>query len=144
MKFNWGHGITIAIIAFISFIVYIVIQTFSLNADLIQDDFYEEEIRTNEKKLMGQNYDKLSNKIQIKKAEEGVLILFPTELKNASGKIQFYRRDDKRLDKFFSIQMDSLNIQQLKYDEFLKGSYDIKIECEKDKTKYLHQTTILF
>ncbi|MFK8037182.1 MAG: FixH family protein [Crocinitomicaceae bacterium] len=144
MKFNWGHGITIAILAFMSFIVYIVIQTFSLNADLVQDDFYEEEIRTNDKKLMIQNYSNLNENIEIEQAKEGILIIFPKKLANATGQIQFYRRDDKRLDKFFDIKLDKNNTHKLDYTEFLTGKYDIKIECKKNKTKYLHRTSILF
>lgn len=144
MKFNWGHGITVAIIAFMTFIIYIVVQTYGLNADLVQDDFYEEEVRTNEKKIMSQNYAKLNSKIEIEQKEEGILIIFPQELANATGKIQFYRRDDKRLDKFYEIKLDDNNVQTLAYNEFLVGKYDIKIECEKDQTKYLHQSSILF
>lgn len=144
MKFNWGHGITLAIIAFMSFIIYIVVQTFGLNADLVQDDFYEEEIRTNDKKLMAQNYAKLGEEISVVQSKEGILIKFPEILSNATGKIQFYRRDDKRLDQFFDIDLNSNNTQVIDYNNFLTGKYDIKIECEKDNTKYLHQTSILF
>lgn len=144
MKLNWGHGITLAILAFMSFIIYIVVQTYSLNADLVQDDFYEEEIRTNDKKLMGQNYAKLNAKIEVEQKETGIIVRFPEELANASGRIQFYRRDDKRLDKFYEINLDKNNTQTLAYSEFLTGAYDIKIECEKNKVKYLHQSSILF
>jgi hypothetical protein len=144
MKFNWGHGITLAIIAFMSFIIYIVVQTFGLNADLVQDDFYEEEIRTNDKKLMSQNYEKLNDKITVNQTEEGIVITFPKELADATGRIQFYRRDDKRLDKFFDIMLDRNQAQIIQYDNFLTGKYDIKIECQKDGAEYLHQTSILF
>lgn len=144
MKFTWGHGITVAIVLFMSFIIYIVVQTFGLNADLVQDDFYEEEIRTNDKKIMAQNYAALKSDIQFKKTESGIRMIFPEALSNASGQVQFYRRDDKRLDQFFDIDLDSNRIQTFQYADFLEGKYDIKIECEKDKIKFLHQTSILF
>ncbi len=93
---------------------------------------------------MAQNYKALQSEITFEQTENGVTMIFPDALSNANGQVQFYRRDDKRLDQFFAIKLDSNHSQTFQYADFLKGKYDIKIECEKDETKYLHQTSILF
>ena len=47
MKFNWGTGIVLAFIAFISFIMYFVISMNtdkSLDHDLVNEDYYKQEL----------------------------------------------------------------------------------------------------
>ena len=47
MKLNWGTGIVIAIIGFISFIMYFVISMStgkSYNHDLVSDKYYQKEL----------------------------------------------------------------------------------------------------
>ncbi len=144
MKFTWGHGITIAIVLFMTFIVYIVIQTFQLNADLVRDDFYEQEVHFDDKKKMIENYQNLSDKITIEKIESGVNITYPESPDEISGDILFYRRDDKRLDKTFKINLSENRAQLLQYSEFLEGKYDISIKFNDQDKGYLFQSTILF
>ena len=46
MKFNWGHGILVALVSFIIFIVGLVVyftQTMQ-NSELITDNYYQEEL----------------------------------------------------------------------------------------------------
>lgn len=144
MKLTWGHWITAAIIAFMSFIIYIVVQTFQLNADLVQDDFYEQEIRFNDKKKMIHNYKNLGQTIAVTATESGVEIVFPETLKNASGLIQFYRPDDKKLDREFDIELMADRTQILEYKNFREGKYEVNIEFTANTTPYLHQSSILF
>lgn len=144
MKINWGHGITIAILAFMAFIIYIVFQTFQLNADLVQDDFYEQEVLFDEKKKMKHNYKNLSTKIIVEQSPIGILIKFPKRLNNIDGAIQFYRRDNKKLDKTFEIKLSADHIQTISYSHFIIGKYDISINFTGNDTSYLHQSEILF
>lgn len=44
MKINWGTGIVIGMIAFMSVIVYFVAQTFSLTPELVHDNYYDREV----------------------------------------------------------------------------------------------------
>lgn len=144
MKLNWGTGITIAIIAFMSFIIYIVVQTFNLNADLVRDDFYEQEVKFNGKKVMIENYIQSENKIAIAKLEEGIQIVFPLEYKNATGTINFYRPDDKSLDRTIDISLGSGQIQLLEYENFKEGRYEVNIQFEISNKAYLHQSILSF
>jgi len=144
MKLNWGYGITITIILFMGFIIYLVIQTFQLNADLVQDDFYEQEVLFDEKKQSIQNYAALEQKVLIIKQPDGIQIQFPKSMKTIEGEIKFYRPDDKELDKNFTIIIDEERIQMFDYSEFLEGRYNIIVAFRSDNKSYLHQSTINF
>jgi hypothetical protein len=65
MKLNWGHSITIVIILFMAFILTLVYKMHYRNADLVQDDFYEQEVLFNSKKESIFNYEKADFKIKI-------------------------------------------------------------------------------
>ncbi|MFD1551289.1 hypothetical protein DNU06_12790 [Putridiphycobacter roseus] len=144
MKFNWGHGITLAILAFMTFIIYIVVQTFQLNADLVQDDFYEAETQFDENKLAKENYISLQDPIHISQKPEGIIFEFPKNLKNIAGTILFYRRDNKSLDKLFDIKLNPFQQQSLDYTHFQKGVYDIKINFKNNQKAYSYQEKIAF
>ena len=48
MKFNWGTGIVLAFVAFITFILYFVVLSFrdpASNHDLVTDDYYQKELK---------------------------------------------------------------------------------------------------
>ena len=50
MKFNWGTGVVIAFILFISFIMYFVISMNtdkSLDHDLVDENYYKQELEFN-------------------------------------------------------------------------------------------------
>ena len=52
MKLNWGTGIVIAIIAFMSFILYFVISMSTgnnYNHDLVSEEYYQKELKFQEK-----------------------------------------------------------------------------------------------
>ena len=47
---NYGRGITIFMIAFIAFIASMVYYAFTKNADLVRDDYYENELLYDQQK----------------------------------------------------------------------------------------------
>lgn len=144
MKFNWGHGITIFIVLFMAFIVTLVIKTFNHNADLVQDDYYEQEVLYNGKKESIHNYKNLDFELEIRQNPEGILIIFPENYSINKGHIQFYRADDKSLDKNYDLALDSDFKMTLPYSDFIVGKYEVNISWDKDKKSYLHQSEISF
>ena len=144
MKFNWGHGITIVIILFMAFIVMLVVKTFNHNADLVQDNFYEQELLFDGKKESIGNYEKLDFKVEINQTPEGIEIKFPENYKTEDGTIQFYRADDKSLDKFYELTLSDKNTQLLPYNDFIVGLYEVNIKWNSEGKSFLHKSDISF
>ena len=115
------------------------------NADLVRDDYYEQEILYNDKKQSKINYQNLNDKINISQKEEGIIIQFPEIIEVEKGHVQFYRPDDKSLDKNYDLKLDKDLKMVLPYDDFRVGRYEINISFNSSNNKsYLYESDIDF
>ncbi len=145
MKLNWGQSITIVIILFMAFILTLVYKMHYRTADLVRDDYYEQEVLYNDKKQSINNYKSLKDKISITQKEEGIVIQFPSSINVKKGHVQFYRADDKSLDKNYKLSLNKEQKMILPYNDFRVGKYEININFETtDNSSYLHQSFIDF
>lgn len=143
---NWGKGITIVLLAFMGFIGSMVYYAFTKNADLVRDDYYENELAFDQTKGEKANYTALEHKIYVEKNELGVNFIFPEDLNaDKGGKIAFYRPDQKKFDCEFELDINSDHIQRLPYSNFRDGYYDISIHwTDANNTTYIFESNILF
>jgi len=148
MKFNWGIGIVLAFIAFISFIMYFII---SMNTndkyahDLVTEDYYAQELEYQNDINKEVNAKDLAENISWKKTEEGVMIIFPKALKaeNISGKVFLYRPSNKQLD--FETQISLSNHNLLIPDKrLLGGRWNIKVDWQYNGKAYLFKKEIIY
>lgn len=148
MKINWGTGITIAIVLFMSFILYFVIKVQSdskYDNDLVVEEYYKQELVFEDKMLKIQNAHDLKNKITFQKADEGIWIKFPDNFDSnkIKGKVYLYRPSNQKLDSEMTISVE--NAQWLIPKRFLvSGRWDISIDWAYENTNYLTQETIYF
>ena len=142
---NWGKTITLVILLFMTFILSMVFRAFSRDADLVREDYYENEINFDKNKLSKNNYENLGESISIDKIPAGVQIHYPSVLNlETKGEISFYRPDQKKYDCTFDVKVDTDNKQILPYDYFKEGYYDIQIEWSSDEKNYRYQSSISF
>src|SRR5690606_2462534 len=103
MKINWGTGIVLAFIAFISFIMYFVI---SMNTnkkydhDLVTEDYYKQELELQDEINKEINARELPQNIYWKKNSNGLVLVFPETLQaeKITGKVFLYRPSNKQFD----------------------------------------------
>lgn len=143
---NWGKGITVFIILFMGFIGSMVYIAFTKNADLVRDDYYENELAFDQTKQEKRNYTTAGEKIHIEKNESGITFLFPEMMDNNSdGTIEFYRPDQKKYDREFALAMNDNRMQQLDYDNFVEGYYDVSVRWKDRNDKgYIFESSISF
>ena len=148
MKINWGTGIVIAIVGFISFILFFVIRMSSdnqANHDLVTEEYYKAELGY-QKEIDAENKAVVNSmKLKVKKNEEGVLVVFPAKVdfKKVTGKISLYRPSNKHLD--FDLVLNLSNAHLLIPDKhLLDGRWDIKVFWEYKGEEYLHKESITY
>jgi len=148
MKFNWGTGIVIAFIGFISFIMYFVINMNTNDKyehDLVTDDYYKQELEFQNEINKETNAKNLVENISLKKTKEGITIIFPEALKvvNITGKVFLYRPSDKQFD--FEIPISLSNHNLLIPDKrLLDGRWNIKVDWQYDSIAYLFKKKIIY
>ena len=148
MKINWGTGIVLAFVAFISFILYFVVlmsMDNRANHDLVTEEYYKEELAYQQEIDAATNANNLSTKMQIEKTAEGLWIIFPNNLKikDIQGTVSLYRPSSKHLD--FNLPISLSNTHLLIPDNrLLDGRWDIKVSWEHEGEAYLHKESITY
>ena len=148
MKLNWGTGIVIAFIGFISFIMYFVINMNTdkkLDHDLVTEDYYKQELKYQNDIDKEKNAKTLSANLKWRKTEEGMLISFPENLEpsNISGKVFLYRPSNKQLDFETTISLSNHNLL-IPDKRLLDGRWNIKIDWSYKGNNYLYKEEILY
>ncbi|NJY62032.1 FixH family protein [Salinimicrobium sp. CDJ15-81-2] len=124
MKISWGTAIVMAIVSFISFIMFFVVTMITDKAyshDLVVEEYYKTELTFQEQLDKTENATLLSENINVEKTSEGVVITFPAELEfsKIEGKVFLYRPSNKQLD--FEIPLSLSSNQLLVPDKRLAG-----------------------
>ncbi|QCX53232.1 FixH family protein [Elizabethkingia sp. JS20170427COW] len=142
-KFTWGHGVVAALACFIGFILFLIFiySRGYQNAEMVSDNYYEEEINF-QKVIDAKNAaQKLKEKPVYTQDKRGITIQFPKEFNNQNSKFKFYlyRTDDANLDirKEVSLDQDNSIFIPASAGIFKPGSYTLKLNWERgDKEKY--------
>ncbi len=148
MKFNWGTGIIIAFVCFISFIMYFVISmnfNDKYNHDLVTEDYYKVELGFQNDINKQKNANALEENITYTKTSEGLLLKFPQDLdsKKITGKVFLYRPSNKQLD--FETPISLSEPYLLVPDKrLLDGRWNITIDWQYNGKSYLYKKSIVY
>ena len=146
MKINWGTGIVLAFIGFISFIMYFII-TMNVDKkyehDLVTEDYYAEELDYQNDINKLENSKKLSENISYNKTEEGLVIYFPNNLDpvKITGKVFLYRPSNKQLDFDTAISLSKPYLL-IPDKRLVDGRWNIKIDWQYNGNSYLFKESI--
>lgn len=146
MKINWGTGIVLAFIGFISFIMYFII-TLNVNDkydhDLVTEDYYAEELNYQEDIDKLNNAKNLDENISYKRTAEGLFIVFPKhmDLNNIIGHVFLYRPSNKQLDFDMSISLSKPYLL-IPDKRLVDGRWNIKVDWQYNGQSYLYKKTI--
>ncbi|WP_027421097.1 FixH family protein [Crocinitomix catalasitica] len=142
---NWGKSIAVVMVCFMIFILSFVYTAFSKNADLVREDYYENELAFDDIKQAKYNYNHQDLKINFQKTEAGIVFIFPkTASAYKEGKIIFYRPDQKIYDREFDLKPDETNQQVLAFENFKEGYYDVRVEWTEGEKEYRYESNIQF
>ena len=131
------NGIIIGMIAFIIFIVSMVLVLNSKGSDLTTDDYYLKE-NTFESELNARRLAiEFNNPLSIKISDNNIIFLCDNKTKVTDLMVEFTRMNNKNLDKSFSIDKLPYAIPM---KNFVKGNYSIK-SIYKIKNQSLEQDT---
>ena len=148
MKFNWGTGIVIAIVAFMSFILYFVITMSTDNSykhDLVTEKYYQKELKYQDEIDAVKNASTLKEKVTIQRTDKGLKIEFPKDFspEEIKGKVFLYRPSTKQLD--FEIPISISNSYLLVPEKRLVGGrWNIEVSWMYKNKAYLIKEKISY
>lgn len=139
-KFTWGHGIVLAMLCFISFILFMIFifPNGQQNSELITDNYYEEELAYQDVIDAKNRADKLPEKPKYEQLPSGIKITFPTDTNSKNTKVRFdlFRTDDKRLDVKKDVELAADNSFTIPAKVLAKGNYTLKVHWKKNNLDY--------
>lgn len=138
---NWGKGITLVMIAFMTFILYMVFTLMSKNTDLESEDYYQKEIEFEKEIKASSNTNKLKVKVKVVQNDDFVVVQFPDLEKLDSISVLLFRPDNEKDDQTFT-EKDSKTLMIPK-TKLKAGVYDLKIEYKVDHELYMQKESIL-
>ena len=139
-KFTWGHGIIVALGAFIIFIlsmIFIFTKGWQ-NAEMVSDNYYQEELAYQDVINAKNNADALPQKPTYERTGQGIKITFPEALMVDNKKVNFhlFRTDDAKLDVTKDLSVTSDNSITIPNQILYKGSYTLKILWQSNAKPY--------
>jgi hypothetical protein len=149
MKINWGTGIVIAFVLFISFILFFVIKASTQKAysyDLVSEEYYKDELKYQADIDKMQNVKDLGIKISIETSKEGIQIAFPENFKteNMDGNVSFYRPSNQSLDFDIPFDLSKQTSLLIPDNKLVGGRWDIKINWSQNNKEYLYKKEIVY
>lgn len=141
MKINWGTGITIAIVLFMSFILYFVIKVQSdstYDNELVIDEYYKQELIFQSQLDKKQRAQNLLEKVQISSTDQGIEVQFPSEFdpQKIQGKMFLYRPSNQKLDLKKEIVLTS-SILVIPKQQLIDGRWDVIVDWSYDTVEYM-------
>ncbi|SHG68311.1 FixH family protein [Flagellimonas flava] len=148
MKINWGTGIVLAFVAFISFILYFVVRMSmddSANHDLVTDDYYKQELAYQNEIDASNSASKMNAKLKIKKTVDGLTVVFPKQFdpKKIKGLVSLYRPSNKHLDIDFPISLSNTHLL-IPDNSLVGGRWDITVKWTYEGKTFLHKEKLTY
>ena len=142
---NWGLWLTVFIVLFIIGNIVVLVVISSERFDLVEENYYENELKYQEKIDKISRTQKLKEQIAISKNDDKLIINYPDDFsgKTVEGKIFFYRPSDKRLDFVRTIKINKYNKQEIKDNNIARGVWVIKVDLEVDGKGYYSEQEII-
>lgn len=139
-NFSWGHGVVIALFAFIVFILSMLFlfPNGQKNSEMVTDNYYEEELQYQDVIDSKKRADDLEEKPTYSQNPTGIKIVFPKDYNNSNTTVKFVlnRTDDQNLDIKKSEQLDAAQSILIPAKVLKAGNYTLRLTWITNKTEY--------
>ena len=145
MKINWGWKLLIGYSVFVIATIGMIVFTTTINNDKVIENYYEEELKYQDKINMIKRTNDLPEKPDISQDSNFVRILMPDFMKSksVSGNILFYRPNSKAMDISIPLVTDSSGVQVIPTSNLARGNWKIELAFALNEIKYFQEEIIM-
>lgn len=141
IKFNWGLGILLSIILFMTASLIAVFFMMNRDVDLVANNYYEKEIKYQNQIDMEKRTSELNEKINVKVSNKTLFVSFPDTV-NITGELYFYRPSDYKKDFTIPISLDNKREQSVDVSNLLKGYWRLKVNWIMNNNEYYSEQPV--
>lgn len=141
---NWGKKIALLYLSFVVLIVAMVTMAMRQKVDLVASDYYEQEIKYQEKINKIERTKMLSSQLTWKIEKNQIIFEFPKEAngKIKSGYINFFRPSNAEMDQKTEFKNDTTSNQIIDTKKLNKGVYKMQIDWKAEDMEYYNEGII--
>jgi hypothetical protein len=144
MKFNYKIFIILLYSGFVALMVVLVYKCTNLKVDVIQKDYYAEELVYQQQIERQQRAKDLAVQPSWNLSGDNITFTFPTfeNGKVVSGNAEFYCPSDDKKDKTFKIEVDNNSTFTIPKSSLSPGRYKLKLFWENDSSEYYNEGVV--
>ena len=138
-KLNWGWSILLVYLTFMIIFLFAFYRSFKelKTNELVTQDYYTKELAYGDVLKKKENADTMRVAVQLLPLEKGGLqIVFPSYMKDVSGKIILYKPDNAKLDRKIILKLDENNRQLIDKAILIPGRWNVSLDWQNNKTPY--------
>src|SRR3954452_2338030 len=140
LKLNWGWALTLVFIAFATYIGILVYKCTQQKLDLVSSDYYNEELKYQDK-IDGMQNAKQLTPVQLVQTSDGLSLQLPKELNGhaLTGQVWLYCPAHAALDYKAPLQVNNEGVMLIDKKKLADANYTVKITWEAGETKYYNE-----
>ncbi len=140
---NFGGKIAILYLSFVTLIVTLVIMCFKQDVELVSLDYYDQEIRFQDKIEAGNNEKQLAKSIQHRVLKDEIILKVDSVLltKDFTGSILFFRPSNSKMDKKYRMEFKN-NEQKINSKALSRGAYKLQLSWVSNQKHYFKEEVI--
>jgi nitrogen fixation protein FixH len=139
---SWGTKIAFLYLSFASMIGFMVYKSVTQTVDLVAPNYYEQELKYQDKIDGINNLSAESKAILIQQNEANVAFTFSKEIGTPQGHILFFKPDNANSDFETEIKTNSEGVQTIDTKNLSKGTYLVKIDWKIGDKKFFKEERI--
>jgi len=143
MKFNWGTGIFISIITFVTAGIVFLFFAFSFDVNLVQEEYYKKGVDYQTEIDAIKRSRNYTDSVQFIQKDEKVFVIFGQNFNNIdSGLVHFYRPSDRFQDVKIFLKENN-NPIFVEKESLQQGRYKVDITWYKKGLKYYIENQLI-
>lgn len=139
---SWGTKIVISFAVFMTGMLAMVFYVFNLQMDLVEDNYYEKEIKYQDHINLLENTLNNKDNLEIVKETGSINFQFPAEGSAPGGEIFFYRPSDAGKDFKVNISPDENRMQNVSTSGLIPGVWKIQVTWFSDNRKFFKEERV--
>jgi hypothetical protein len=143
---NWGKGITLIYIGFVILIGSMVYITTQQKFDLVSEDYYDQEIKFQDKINAAANAAALGSKVEFLLTANELIITMPDQLNmnTLKGNLLCYNSSDSKHDITFNLKPDETGKQIISREKFSHCQYILKLSFQDEGKSFYVEKEMKF
>lgn len=146
IKWNFGTGIVVFLILFMSFMLTMVYKCGQVKSELVSDKYYDQEINYQKQIDKTNNASKLKENIKViyNKPSKAFVISYPQDINPTDilGEITFYKPDNQNADFNINVTPDKENKQLISAEKISKGLWNVHINWAASNVSYYFESQL--